>query len=475
MMDQKDYGVQYLKYIEQIIEEYLNVIEDKDHNYLMLNNENIRSLLGKRIFNIPLHNDALRASFNANYLNGRLNPFFKEEFYRETFKNLQLENKEYFVSSDTKNDNSNIIASLEKVLHPYKNKILFYAYNERFLKQVLGILSAINQEIVVLTSASINNTTAYPKNIEIIEFAALEIELYPNEFLKSKFPNLYYLYNTFELIIKVLNPACILVIEGGNIVDYDILASIATKLKIKTICLQHGWPCILHTGFRNMPFDYFLTWGNEFSCLFKKVNNKPKFISTGYPFKISDYNIQDKNAISFFFQAPYFILSIPVINQMIAFAAYCAITFPNLEILIREHPANQFFSDKIQTLNKYKNVFFVPSKSVSLDNVLSRSIVSVAVFSSTLMESIVYDAIPFVFNPTSMSNYHPNLQELELGFEVRSLNEAKSKIKELLNSNSLVARIQGNIIVEKSNYFMTTAEFAINNAVSEILKIANVQ
>jgi len=472
-MDKKDYGFQYLKYIEVIIEEYLDAIATKNCHYLTLNKSNIRSLLGKRIFNIPLHNNSLRALFNANFLNGGLKPSFKKEFYRETFKNLQLENKEYFVSSNTKNDNSNIIASLEKALHPYKNKILFYAYNERFLKQVLGVLSAINQEVVILTSATISDEIAYPKNIEMIEFTALEVEGYPNEFLKTKFPNLYYLYNSLELIITILNPTTIIVIEGGNIIDYDILASLGAKLKIKTICLQHGWPCIMHMGFRNMPFDYFLTWGDAFSSLFEKVNNKPTFISTGYPFKINDYKIHDKNAISFFFQAPYFILSIPVINQMIAFAAYCAITFPHLEILIREHPANQFFSKEIQSLNKYKNVVFTPSKSVLLDNVLSRSIVSVAVFSSILMESMVYDAIPFVFNPTSMPHYHPDLNKLELGIETTSLNEAKNNIKKLLHSSRSVLKFQANIRAQKSNYFVRTGTNAINNAVLEIIKTAN--
>ncbi|MBA6152651.1 hypothetical protein [Gelidibacter maritimus] len=473
---EQDFGYQYLQYIEEIIEEYLFSIEKLNPNYLILNGMPIREMLGKRIFNKPLHDKNLRDLFNGYWRQGRIVDELKERFYYKTFQDFLFDESEFLaVPSDNsgKLEYKNIFKSFENELSPFKGNIVFYAYNKRFLDQVLPILLKLGEDIVVLTSYEFQESHTYPKSINIIEFSALKIEQDINEFLKLKFPILYYLYNTLELLIGILKPKSIIIMEGSSIIAYEMLALIGTKNNIKSICLQHGWPCVIHTGFRKMPFDYFLSWGDNFTALFKLVNPKPNFISTGYPFEVSYKNNIKKNSISFFFQAPYFISTTPIIEKMIDFAAFCANSFPDLDILIREHPANQYRNNKIDELKHFSNIKFVPSYIISLDAVLAKSIVSVAIFSSTLMESILYNSIPFIFNLTSMPNYYPNLQELDLGVEIKTFEEAKIRIKELLESETKIEDLRKNMSNCKSEYFLSTGNKAIETTANEILKISN--
>lgn len=475
-MEKKDFGFQYLQYIEKLIEEYLDSIQKMDSDYLNLNGKCVKELLGKRIFNQPLHDDELRELFNSYYLNGILKPNLKDKFYNRAFENFLIKKMELEknpVDSKSKEIYKAIVSNFKEELKPYKNKIVFYAYGERFLNQVIDILSAINEEVIILSNYNFPETTTCPDNIKIIEYSALEIENIPNDFLKLKFPIFYYLYNTLEAVITALNPKSIIVMEGGNIIDYEILSSIGSKINIKTICLQHGWPCILHTGFRKMPFDYFFTWGLEFSNLFKKVNSKPKFLNTGYPFLVPENKLNKKNAISFFFQAPFFVATVPIIEQMIDFAIFCALSFPKLDILIREHPANQFRSNKFDELKYYNNIQFVPASTSPLPKLLDQSLISVAIFSSTLMESVAYGAIPFVFNLTSMPNYHPNIQEIGLGVEAKTLTEAKEKMLELLEEDIVLKKVQKKSADIKSKYFTMTGDRAITKIVEKILAISN--
>ncbi|MCB0743455.1 MAG: hypothetical protein KDC67_06095 [Ignavibacteriae bacterium] len=472
----EDFGFQYLQYVENIIEEYLASIEELDPNYLILNGVSVKELLGKRIFNTPLHDVELRNLFKNYWKNDRIASELKESFYNRAFQDFLFDKSE--IADNTPQENGelaykHISESFEKELKSYKGKIVFYAYNKRFLDQVLPILINLKEDIVVLTSYDFQEPHDYPKSINIVEFSALKIEQNSNAFLKLKFPVFYYLYNTLELLINILKPKSIIVMEGGSIIAYEMLAVIGTKLGVKSICLQHGWPCILHTGFKNMPFDYFLSWGKNFSSLFKVVNSNPRFINSGYPFETPLKDKVKKNAISFFFQAPYFISITPIIEKMIDFAAFCANTFSNLDILIREHPANQYRNNKIDVLKNISNITFVPYHVMPLDEVLSKSIVSVAIFSSTLMESLLYNSVPFIFNLTSMPNYHPNLHAMGLGIEIKTIEEAQVRIKELLESDTMLVNLKKNISSCQSEYFEFTGKQGIGRTANEILKISN--
>ncbi|MGV8815864.1 MAG: hypothetical protein ACOH2D_17310 [Gelidibacter sp.] len=470
-----DYGFHYIKFNDRLVQEYLDSIKVLNPEYLSYNGYGIEGILEKRLFAKLIYDQKLRDIFNNYWKDGNMSIDLKNKFYTKAYGEFFLSPSETKkVKEETSSISNNFNKEKIKVaLEPFKGKIVYYAYNLRFLEIAIPVLSKLKEEVIVLTYEDIPESFNCPDNILIIEFPVLKTKEFTNDFLELKFPILYYLFNNLEFLVKALEPKSILFFEGANVVEYNILAVIGKKFKICTICIQHGWPGLLYSGFHNMQFDYFLSWGDEFIKLLKPINPAPKFLTVGYPYEIPLKKHQEKDAVSFFFQGPYFVSTLMVIEQMIDFAIFCARTFPEFDILLREHPSSKIRTDKIKTLKSFKNIKFVPANEVLLKDVLARSIVSVSVFSSTLMESLVYNSIPLIFNLTSMPHYHPNLDEEKLGIEVKTLFDAQEKIVELLKSKSNLMRYRKNILRAHSNYYSSTGNEALQNTVDKIIKISN--
>ncbi|MGH2643500.1 MAG: hypothetical protein ACRDE2_06100, partial [Chitinophagaceae bacterium] len=72
---------------------------------------------------------------------------------------------------------------------------------------------------------------------------------------------------------------------------------------------------------------------------------------------------------------------------------------------------------------------------------------------STLMEGIIHHVIPFVFNPTSMPSYYPDVDKEGIGVEAKSMEEAEQKICHIMNDPTYRATIKNNIKKAKRKYF----------------------
>lgn len=109
---------------------------------------------------------------------------------------------------------------------------------------------------------------------------------------------------------------------------------------------------------------------------------------------------------------------------MVEFAFFCAEVFPHKPILIREHPEYTILNRFPKKMfDKYANIEFVTHENLGL--IFEKTEIGVSIFSSTIMEGLVYDVIPFIFNLTSMPSYNPNLEKIGGGIEVRTIEEAK--------------------------------------------------
>lgn len=473
----QDFGYQYIQFHDQLIKEYLDSIEAINPEFLKYKGRSIKGIIEKSFFAKLIYYQPLRDLFNEYLKNEGMPNHLKEQYYKEAYSEFFLDQHEINTKQQNggneKKFDDEAKKELRDALKPYKGQIVYYAYNVRFLELALPVLTKLQEDVIVLTYQDIPESSNYPENIMIVEFPVVKLRTCKNIFLKLKFPTLYHLFFNLEMLLKIIQPKSIIVLEGANVVEYNIMAIIGKVFNIKTVCVQHGWPGLLYSGFKNMQFDYFLSWGNQFSNLLKPSNPKLKFISTGYYYDVNPKKSYKKNAISFFFQGPYFVSTEYAIELMFDFAIYCAQTFPRLDILIREHPSKGLNPRLLNKAKNTSNIIYVSSMSTTLADVLSASIVSVAIFSSTLMESLAYGVVPFVFNPTSMPNYYPNIDKEGLGIEVKSLEEAKKKMKSLLSSNSLLNSYRKNIANKCTSYFEFTGQKAIEKTANEILKISN--
>lgn len=347
----------------------------------------------------------------------------------------------------------NFTSKYENILSNRKGKKIFYCKNNRQFEYLFPILKKEKRESIILTFEELNEKLLFNTNIEIIEIDLIDEELaITKSYLQQNFHTFFLHLNTFYIFIKLLEPTSFMLLEGCHY-EEEIISSICKKYAISTYCLQQGWPCVMHTRFKNMTYDYYLTWGEGFNSLWKKWNPIPHFVTLGYLYKSINLqkNAVKKEAITFFFQAPMFIISENCFSKMIEFVFFCAEAFPHKPILIREHPEYAIlnrFPKKM--LDKYTNIEFVTYEKLEL--IFEKTEIGVSIFSSTIMECLVYDVIPFIFNLTSMPFYNPNLEKAGGGIEVRTLEDAKRRIISISEKQKKELKNKMNYLKQKYFY-----------------------
>lgn len=345
----------------------------------------------------------------------------------------------------------------------YENKELFFCSNFRQLSYFIPLLNkADNRAVVVAMEGSIEESLFDYKGDLLEVNLILKPLLLRQQYMNVKFRYIYLLANTFYILLKEIMPSCVFVMEGCHY-ETETIAAVCRSLKIKSICMQQGWPGLIHTRFKNMSYDYFLTWGKGFSELWKQHNPKPVYLESGYLYPVIHSTTGSKSCITFFFQAPSFVLGIQTLRDMIAFAFYCARTFPERKIYIREHPEYNLSDLDKAFITVQPNIKIV--SKTPLKEVFAETELGVAVFSSTLIEGIIHDVIPFVFNLTSMPNYYPDVAKEDIGVEAKSMEEAQEKMCNLINDRSYRTRIKDSIQNVKKEYFGCVKKDSIDSII----------
>ena len=98
---------------------------------------------------------------------------------------------------------------------------------------------------------------------------------------------------------------------------YEIINLYAGKNSGSCICIQHGWDPMFFTGFRDMHYTSFLSWGNELSSMLKKYNPLQKFENVGC--HVHNVNLEKSisRKIAFFLQPTCPIVSKQDIDEFI--------------------------------------------------------------------------------------------------------------------------------------------------------------
>lgn len=445
-----DFLWEYLRESDRVVNNIIFRSENMDKNIFYIGDVFYRKAFANYIWELIFFGEFKNTFCKMKSKNEDVNGFLK-----------QIEEK--FISKIIVSDRNSFLiekfkSKLENVLIDRREKKIFYSKNNRQLRYLLPILEKENEPSIVLSMEELDVNLDNP-NVEIIEFNLIDTEFSISEtFLEKNFFIFFLHLNTFYILIKILRPKLFFLLEGCHY-EEEIISSICKKFEIKTYCIQQGWPSLMHTRFKNMTYDYFLTWGDGFNELWKKDNPIPSFKSLGYLYKSTNFEDEkiEKQAITFFFQAPIFTISMDCFNGMIDFVIFCAKAFPNRPILIREHPEFPIFEYYSNNFKNYKNIIFVTEDN--LESIFLKTEIGISIFSSTLVEGLIYNVIPFIFNLTSSPSYYPNLDEMGVGVEVKSMEEAKERITSLSEDSKKI--LIENIHHFKQKYFLTNVDFCL--------------
>lgn len=290
-----------------------------------------------------------------------------------------------------------------KYLGQFRGYTVVFCFNERQMSLWKPILSALHTKILMFCNFESDENRMIDGDITLLDLCYISHKSITNSYLERCFPSLYEYANLFVMLIEVLVPSRVLVMEGCHEVT-ELLAAVCRCYSIETVCYQQGWPSVMHTRFREMGYDKFVTWGSGFIPLWRRYNPTMSFISGVYPYPIR--HAAKEKAITFFLQSPVLVVDNEHFRQMLLLAQKVAATCPDYNILIREHPEYRLLPQQLELFAGISNVELVTG--LPLVDVFSKTLISVSAFSSTIIESLIHGTIPFIFDLSTNGHYYPS-------------------------------------------------------------------
>jgi hypothetical protein len=259
--------------------------------------------------------------------------------------------------------------------------------------------------------------------------------------------------------LRELRPACVVVIEGNAPSD-EAANQAARSLNIPCLCIQQGWAPMIHTGFRNMSYSAMAVWGEGFKALLEPFNPAQLFQVTG---SIGLDARHDAAALSRSAGSPptaLFALQVaaPTIpdsamRSFLRLIDNVAERCPEARVLVRDHPGHGYARSSYGWNPKSPAVALVGPDQYGLAEVLTASDVVVAISSTTLLEGVAMLRPAVVVNETSVLRHSPDLDELGVGIEVKSADDAVETIARLLLDESFRSSFLPAMRLFRERYF----------------------
>ena len=462
-----DFYIEFYDKIDELFFEFTNSLCSRKPEWFNIVKSSLQEIVISQLYMYSL-SAGWKEKYNKLRLEGVSSHKVKKIFFDELENVFGIED----ILFDTRKIEPDI-DELEKILMPYKNQIIFYLFNYRQLTILSNVIKEIEEPILILADFNLSDKEAelFCDNITILQIEFFKTHSFSNPYLLQRFPLMFYYLNSFNLFIKYLKPQCVVFLEGCH-AQARCLNIVSKEYKIPTICIQQGWPSLLHTLYRRMEYDYYLTWGKAFNKWWKLYNPKPKYKEVGYIHKVESFLENDslsKKKITFFLQSPVFLSDENYFNKLLCLIETTAKTFPDKVIQVKEHPEYKVSMDFIKRYSNYENIFLVSNKPI--DKVFNESLITVSHFSTTSIESMLYNCIPLIFDPTTNSEYYPYIESLGVGYCTKSEEEFINKVQLILDNNKqakLIKRI-GEI---KQNLFCDYNESAIDKIIYFIKNVS---
>lgn len=224
---------------------------------------------------------------------------------------------------------------------------------------------------------------------------------------KTNFPSFwkqgYFQYHEFTTLIDransflpLLKNKKVLLIEG-DIESQHILGMLGAKNQFETYCLQWGFfgKTATKAGWRAMPFDKLLVWGDFFAENFKTYNPKLNIVSCGHP-SLKEHGISDKGNVILFAVQKQFGEHITTedVLYFIRFAAKIAAQMPDYKIIVRSHPDFEIPQTIKQEYQSVSNIIWHDYKNFSLNQSFEEAKYAVSISSTVSLESIAFGCYP---------------------------------------------------------------------------------
>jgi hypothetical protein len=260
---------------------------------------------------------------------------------------------------------------------------------------------------------------------------------------KTSFPDFqnksYVKYHQFASLIDRANGFLALlknkklILIEGDLESQHIFGLLGKENQFKTYCMQWGFfgKTATKPGWRNMPFDKFLVWGDFFAENFKLYNPELEIISCGHP-TLKDNAVGEKGKVILFAVQKQFGEHITTqdVLDFIHFTAKIATQMPDYKIIVRSHPDFEIPENIKQEYQSFQNLIWHDYKNFSLHQSFDEAKYCVSISSTVSLESIANGCYPVY------------LKINELPLQIHDLLEQNSEYKHVFDSENFLAGIQ---------------------------------
>ncbi len=284
-----------------------------------------------------------------------------------------------------------------------------------------------------------------------------------------------HLFRDFEAIshtLTELGPRCILLAEG-NQVDDELINRAARRLGIPVVCIQQGWCPIVHNGFRHLTFTKMLVWGEGFVELLRPYSPRQAFVVTGNHTLAAPppADAADRRSITFFLQCESMLISPAAWQEFLALLRRVAATLTGTPIRVREHPNHPLPQATRAELERFPHLEMVPHPQFRMAEVLATTLLSVTIYSTTILESIAAGVVPLVVNLTPLPRYSPDVAAAGAGIEVHGCEEAFRVLARAAGDPGGLARFAEPMARFRRRYFDQGERPAVERIAGEIVVV----
>lgn len=211
----------------------------------------------------------------------------------------------------------------------------------------------------------------------------------------------YYHHDFTNLVDRFINIAknisgSTVIIPEGCLSSMHIVGNMGKVFKYKTICLQWGFfgRSTTKVGWRAMPYDKFLVWGDYFKMQFRKYNLL-NIVSTYHPNLNLKAELKEKSYILFVVQKELGDhITFADVKSFLENAFRIIENMPKVKFVLRTHPDLPFDQLPVKPKDELNNLIIHDYSDYSLTESFSGAKMCIGISSTTVIESIALNCYP---------------------------------------------------------------------------------
>lgn len=277
-------------------------------------------------------------------------------------------------------------------------------------------------------------------------------------------------FDRFVAQLQDSRPAVLLFAEGTS--PQDALAALAARsLAIPTVRIQNGRAGVLHCGYRNMPFDVMLCWGEGFVERYRTTSPAPRYIVTGNPF--IDHAGAARPAdvpptVALFTQPVCATVSEADYDLLLDLADRLLKAMPDVRILVRRHPADRDLRFVRRAGASQGRLLMADADTHTLDQVFAVAQCATGFFSTALSEAVARRVVPVMIRTGARHAVFPHPEDEGAAILVHDLDSAIARIDDVLRQRPAVQALYPAMQRFTARYFGPMDGQAIQRTVDAI-------